>query len=408
MLTATKDEIPARLLTLVKQLMAQRPGLKMAFMRFDGAGEYKQQDFEEAITEMGGSFETSAPYRQAQNGVAEARIGLISRMARTMMAHSSSNHPRADWGYAVMHANTIINMIPTKANKGLSPNEVWGDPRSRLPIPGPLFCAGYAKIYKRGKMDPEAVKVVYMGNAEGYKAFLVRPLEGASNAVHATRDATFFPTQMPYNHPLVRQITNAPKEPDEEDYEEAPVSESIPKSTSATEEKYRDEEIIVPRSITEAAAEAVKPDIEPQGEIIKSSEVPKGYTPGSKVYTVDRNESSGKWQVYKAMVDSIRTDGIWLKFRSNKDAYGGYKPEVDVFKNKTMAEKLLKSTERAYLVLEEGSIFTAMAVEDNKGLTRQLEEDPKTREEMMKLPQRAGFIDAEAVELAQLMEQKGV
>jgi len=121
MLTATKDEIPDRLLTKLKQLMTQRPGAKLAFMRFDGAGEYKQQDFENAITGMGGSFEVSAPYRQAQNGVAEARVGLISKMSRTMMAHSSPSHPKTDWGYAVMHANTIVNMIPTKANGGLSP-----------------------------------------------------------------------------------------------------------------------------------------------------------------------------------------------------------------------------------------------------------------------------------------------
>ena len=394
-LTATKDEIPAKLIVLIKQLMAQRPGLKMAFMRFDGAGEYKQQDFETAVTEMGGTFETSAPYRQAQNGVAEARIGLISKMARTMMAFSSSNHPRTDWGYAVMHANTLINMIPTKANGGLSPNEVWGDPRSRLPIPGPLFCAGYAKVYKRGKMDPEAVKVVYMGNADGYKAFLVRPLEGPSNAVHATRDATFFPTQMPYNHPLVRQIMNAPQEPDEEDYVEAPVAESIPKLPS-------DEVTDVPQEVSQ---EAVKPDVKAQGEIVKSNAV-KGYTPGSKVYVVDRNKGSGKWQIYKAIVDSNREDGLWLKFKTEKNVYGGYKPEVDVFKTKTMAEKLLKSTEKAYPTLSKESVFATMKVEDNESLARHLEEDPKTRAEMMKLPQRAGFIDAEAMELAQLMEQK--
>ena len=394
MLTATKDEIPARLLTKLKQLTTQRPGLKLAFMRFDGAGEYKQQEFEEAIIGMGGSFETSAPYRQAQNGVAEARVGMISRMARAMMAHSSSSHPKSDWGYAVMHANMIINMIPTKANNGLSPNEVWGDPRSRLPIPGPLFCAGYAKVYKRGKMESEAIKVVYMGNAEDYKAFLVRPIEGASDAVHATRDATFFPSQMPYSHPLLRQLASVSDEPDEE---ESSGNQAVGKTEvlpPTVEEKYRDEKVITPEVM------------EPQGELIESTKIPRGYSPGSDVYTVDRQERSGRWQIYKATVDSNRSDGTWLKFRNDKNAYGGYTPEVDVFTRKDKAEKLLKSTEKATPVFEKGSIFAAISTDEKESLARQLEKDPSTREQMLQSDHRDGFIDGEHTELETLMMQK--
>ena len=401
MLTATKDEIPERLLMKLKQLMTQRPGAKLAFMRFDGAGEYKQQDFEQAITGMGGSFEISAPYRQAQNGVAEARVGLISRMSRTMMAHSSPSHPKTDWGYAVMHANTIINMIPTKANEGLSPNEVWGDPRSRLPVPGPLFCAGYAKIYKRGKMEPEAIKVVYLGNADDYKAYLVRPIEGDNGIVHATRDATFFPSQMPYSHPLLRQVTSAPPEPDEQDYEgeQAEGKGEIPQVTTAAEEKYRDEDVVVPKEISERR-------MEPQGELVQAADIPKGYSPGSEVYTVDRQERTGKWLVYKATVDSNRSDGTWLKFRSDKNAYGGYTPEVDVFQSKVKAEKLLKTIEKANVVFEKGSAFAMMSLDDKKSLARKLEEDPKSREEMLKHPNKDGFVEGELTEMESLLQQK--
>ena len=394
MLTATKDEIPARLLMKLKQLTTQRPGLKLAFMRFDGAGEYKQQEFEEAIIGMGGSFETSAPYRQAQNGIAEARVGMVSRMARAMMTHSSSSHPKSDWGYAVMHANMLINMIPTKANNGLSPNEVWGDPRSRLPIPGPLFCAGYAKVYKRGKMESEAIKVVYMGNAEDYKAFLVRPLEGPSNAVHATRDATFFASQMPYSHPLVRQVASAPIESDEEDLEDNQTTSELGMKPSVVEEKYRDEKVIMPEKQ------------EPQGELIEAAEVPRGYSPGSEVFTVDRQEKTGRWQVYKATVDSNRSDGTWLKFRNDKNAYGGYTPEVDVFTSKGKAEKLLKSTEKANPVIEKGSIFATIGMEEKESLARQLEKDPSTREQMLRSDHRDGFVDGEHTELETLMMQK--
>ena len=393
-LSQTKEEIPTKIVTKLKQLMSQRPGLKVAFARTDGAGEYMQKEFIASLTEIGCTFEKSAPYRQAQNGVAEARIGLISKMARCMMNFSSVNHPVSDWGYAVTHANMIVNLIPTQANKGLSPDEVWGDPRSRLPIPGPLFCAGFAKSYKRGKMESEAQKVMYMGNGEDFKAYLVRPLEGPSDQVRASRDVTFFPSVMPYSHPLVKRPVNAADEAEVKPDEAHVEPEEVPQEP-CEEYKY-----------TKTELNANAPEYKPQGEVLPPSEISRGFSPGSKVYVVDKHEGTGKWKVYEVIVDSVRDDGVYVKFRRKKDAYL-YHQDVDVFRSRAQAEKLLETTEKAaYPVMEQGSIFLNASTDEMQELAQSIEKDPVSREEMLNHPHREGYIDAEVVEMEQLLAQK--
>jgi len=380
----------------VKQLQAQHPARKLSFLRLDGAKEYSQQVFQKTITDMGCTFEISAPYRQAQNGVAESRIGITWKMAMSFMAHSSPDHPRSDWAYAVKHAGLVINKIPSEANGGLSPDEVWGDARSRLAIPGPLFCLCFAKVYVRSKMEPEAIRCVYMGNSEEHKAYMVRPIEGNSSSVMTSRDVTFFPSQMPYRHPTVRRpiCVSDDKQPEDSEVDENAEFEvpEVPEVSTSNEEA------------------AVKPQgtpidaSEPQGAPV--STIPPGFAIGTKVYVVDQHERTKKWQIYEVTVDSVREDGIWVKFKSRKEAFGGYTPDYDVFRSKTAAEKELADQERANPIIAEGSLFSMMSVDDKRKITSLLESDPQTREEMMAHPHRDGYVSAELTEMAQLAEQK--
>ena len=387
LLAAAKSDIPGKIATLVKQLQAQHPARKLAFVRIDGAKEYTQQLFRKAITDMGCTFEVSAPYRQAQNGVAEARIGIVWKMAMSFIAHSAPDHPRSDWGYAVKHANLIINMIPSDANDGLSPDEVWGDARSKLAIPGPLFCLCFAKVYVRGKMEPEAIKCVYMGNSEDHKAYLVRPIEGADRGVLTSRDVTFFTSQMPYRHPTVRR----------------PICAADDELLVESDMEQEDDHHGLPSPPELSDNEATE---EPQGAIVQPSEVPRGYTQGSTVFVVDQHERTKQWRVYQVTVDSVREDGVWIKFKGKSEAFGGYTPEVDVFRSRGAAEKLLAAQEKANLVLSKGSIFSAMSNDDKKRITSLLETDPQTRAEMLKHPHRDGYTEAETLEMAQLHAMK--
>ena len=386
LLAAAKSEIPAKIINLVRQLQAQHPARKLAFIRLDNAKEYSQQEFQKAVSEMGCTFEISAPYRQAQNGVAESRIGLTWKMAMSFLSHSAPDHPRSDWGYAVKHAGLIINKIPSDANGGLSPDDVWGDARSKLAIPGPLFCLCFAKVYVRGKMEPEAIKCVYMGNSEEHKAYLVRPIEGNHTSVLTSRDVTFFPSQMPYRHPTVRRpVCVADDEQPEESNDEAQDEEDIKVPVAPKAEEPQNEE--------------------PQGAPVAAADIPRGFNPGSKVYVVDQHERTKQWKVYEVTVDSVRDDGVWIKFRGRSEAFGGYTPDVDVFRSRTAAEKLLASQEKANPCYSKGSVLSAMSEDDKRKISSLLETDPETRSAMLVHPHRNGYIAAEEVEMIQLAEQ---
>ena len=215
-LAPTKADIPGKLLNIISQLHAERPEARSAFLRLDGAGEYTDE-FTQELEKRGTRLEKSAPYRQGQNGVAERGLAIRWRMALSMMCQANGLEP--DWGFAFSHAGVICNEIPSSSNDGLSPNDLWGDRRSRLMIEAPWGCSCTAKKYIRGKMEPHAVKCVYLGLALQYKAHIVRDLESGKARAHFSRDVKFFSSLFPYRHVLCRVPMSDPGDGDEEPFE---------------------------------------------------------------------------------------------------------------------------------------------------------------------------------------------
>ena len=364
-LSAGKSEIPEKTIAKLKILQSERPQYKIAFIRFDGAGEYLQECFKKAVAQLGIDIEKSAPYRQDQNGVAESTVGKVWKMAKTMMTQSSVDHPRQDWGYAVLQAEIIINDLPTKANNGRSPNSLWGDNRSRLSIPAPLFSECYAKIYINSKMDPEAVRCIYMGNAHNYKAYLVRPIEeGKGHEVRASRDVHFFPSNFPYRHPLVQRPISR-HEP-QEDNEEDAGSEGEIKQPSA---------------------------IEPDPSAIE----PDQLQVGDKLYVIDKESKDDEPRIYKVKVDAIKDDGVWVQFKGSKIAYGPYKDGYDIFRTRKLANEEMK---------EADVVYQAIPQEDQDKITEAIDTDPSNRREMLQHPNKKGYIEGEKEEMANLYKQK--
>ena len=140
--------------------------------------------------------------------------------------------------------------------------------------------------------------------------------------------------------------------------------------------------------------------------MIPSTEISRGFTPGSKVYVVDKHEGTGKWKIYEVTVDSVRTDGVYVKFRGKKQVYL-YHQDVDVFRSRAQAEKLLSTTENAaYPIINQDSIFFSASTDDMHELAQSIEKDPVSREEMLAHPHREGYIAAEIVEMEQMYSQK--
>ena len=195
---------------LRRRLELENAPLKVAIVRTDGGGEFNSGEWTSWCTGQGIKHEFSAPYRQDQNGVAERSIGIVWKAAQAMMI--KANSPRYDWTYAVLYATFLWNHIPSSANDGLSPNEVFYGFRRRFVTDGIFGCLGYAKIYKRGKQEPTARRVLYLGHNEQYKAYMVRDLESPrSKRVFFCRDVKFHNTRFPYQHALVPQPPPPPQ-----------------------------------------------------------------------------------------------------------------------------------------------------------------------------------------------------
>jgi len=62
------------------------------------------------LDSRGTTYSFSNPDTPQQNGVAEAANKTILRIARTLLEHSQA--PRNLWGYAILHATHLANLLP--------------------------------------------------------------------------------------------------------------------------------------------------------------------------------------------------------------------------------------------------------------------------------------------------------
>ena len=81
-------------------------------IKADGDGIFRKEEFQAFLDARHILFTPSTPYVSHHNGKAERAIGVIKRMARTMLVQSGL--PRSYWGEAVLYATHILNRLPRK------------------------------------------------------------------------------------------------------------------------------------------------------------------------------------------------------------------------------------------------------------------------------------------------------
>jgi len=113
--------------------------------RSDGGGEFAGGPFQDVLIDHGIAFEPSSPYTPEFNGVAERFNRDIFSMVRAMLA--GANMSTGFWAESLQYAVCILNATPTKANNGISPDELLDGkpPRPRRSMP--IF-----QIYQRSSL----------------------------------------------------------------------------------------------------------------------------------------------------------------------------------------------------------------------------------------------------------------
>ena len=75
------------------------------------------------------------------------------------------------WAEAVSYAGHLINRLPTAANEGKTPMEVWsGKPATDYHYLHIFWCPAYFHV-RESKLDTRAKKAVFLGFNDGVKGF---------------------------------------------------------------------------------------------------------------------------------------------------------------------------------------------------------------------------------------------
>ncbi|GKE43965.1 zinc finger, CCHC-type containing protein [Tanacetum coccineum] len=140
-------------------------------LRTDRGGEFTSNEFTQYCKENGIARQLTAPYSPQQNGVVERRNRTIMSTTRCMM--KATNMPQNFWAEAVRHAIYILNSVPTKALEDVTPYEAIKQRKPNLENLRIFGCIAYAKVPSQHltKLDDRSIKMVYLGNEQGSKAY---------------------------------------------------------------------------------------------------------------------------------------------------------------------------------------------------------------------------------------------
>jgi hypothetical protein len=144
-------------------------------LRSDNGTEYTNIAFREYLSFQRIQHQTTCPYTPEQNGVAERKNRHLLEVARSMMI--SMNVPKYLWGQAVLTATMLINRRPSRVLEWKSPFEMLkGENCDILPLK--IFgCVCFVQDYRPnvGKLDPRAVKCIFVGYSTTQKGCVLEP-----------------------------------------------------------------------------------------------------------------------------------------------------------------------------------------------------------------------------------------
>jgi len=180
-------------------------------LRSDNGGEYTSHAFKNHLAKHGIVHQTSCPYTPQQNGVAERKNRHLMEVARSMMYHA--NVPKRFWGDAVQTACYLINRIPTKVLKNLSPFEVLNKSKPHIDHLRVFGCLCYVWVpgEQRNKLEAKSTKAMLIGYSvtqKGYKCY-----DPATRRVLVSRDVKFIETKGYYEEKNWEDLEDLSQEP---------------------------------------------------------------------------------------------------------------------------------------------------------------------------------------------------
>lgn len=137
-----------------------------------------------------------------QNGVSERKNRHLLEVARSLMF--TMNVPKYLWGDAVLTATYLINRLPSRSINFETPLSVLSktyphvSPFNAIPL-RTFGCTSFVHNHNRGKLDPRAIKTVFIGYSSTQKGYRCYCPE--TKKTYVSCDVTFFEDTPYYSSP---------------------------------------------------------------------------------------------------------------------------------------------------------------------------------------------------------------
>jgi hypothetical protein len=200
MMVVSPSEFYDHFTTFVKQTNAHfGKDNVISILHSDSATYYKDSTRLRQFCSAKGIRQTfSPPYTQALNAIAERCIRTIIEMARTSLA--ASGLYVIYYGEAIMYAIVVLNHLPSKKNRGWTPEEVWQGRRSDHPVYTklrPFGCAAWVLNLRqdRGKFDRKSELHIHLNYNPKTHAYRIMSLPHCkiSESAHVVFNTDYFP-----------------------------------------------------------------------------------------------------------------------------------------------------------------------------------------------------------------------
>ena len=179
----------------VKHLLPTDPS-KPVRWHTDNGGEFISSDLDEFCNEFGIKRSFSVPYAPPQNSHAERVWGLLLRPTRTMLSQSGVHEKF--WTYAIKHACTVHNVLPTSKNHDdISPHEAVHGTKPDVSLFRVWGCMSYYLVpdhLLKSKLSPRAWPGIHLGfdpQRNGYLIYIPH-LNKIATGYHVTFQETRF------------------------------------------------------------------------------------------------------------------------------------------------------------------------------------------------------------------------
>ncbi|KAJ9532898.1 hypothetical protein QJQ45_011004 [Haematococcus lacustris] len=168
-LLTSKDQVPTVVQRVITELETQS-GQRCKALRTDNGSEYSNKTMSAWCSSKGIQQQFSAPYCPEQNGKAERLNRTIMQATRSMLL--TAQLPPGFWVDAALKANYVRNLLPITGQ----PVTPWEAFYHRKPNLSALRVFGatawvYVTQPNRNKLQPKAVKGIFVGYAVGTKAY---------------------------------------------------------------------------------------------------------------------------------------------------------------------------------------------------------------------------------------------